>query len=319
MATYNSFKRIASDSFVNNSIVANDLAATSVTNGKLAPNAVTQAKIATNAIGTTQLASTIDLSGKTVAYRAITTSDISGSAGIAASKLASGAAATNIGYTPLNNNGGTMTGTLTIPAGSSGTGGLNLSGETNTGLFFGSSTVGITVAGTQRGLIDSSGRFTKGNSDSNGQPAFVATGVNGWRYNNQASAGTGWQEIGNGFGWNAVYNRGNHFSNANGRWTVPVSGWYHLHWLTYSHNDNNEPPNYFHMSFSRNGNVNAWGRCPHGMYSHGTHNGPYASGVTMDLDVYLNSGEYTSVFFYWNSNNGRIHADHSFFAGYLIG
>ena len=71
MATYNSFKRIASDSFVANTIGSTDISSGAVINGKLATDAVISAKIAAGAIGATELAAAVDLSSKTVTYRTI--------------------------------------------------------------------------------------------------------------------------------------------------------------------------------------------------------------------------------------------------------
>lgn len=318
MATYNSFKRIATDSFVANTITSSDVAAGAVTSGKIATNAVTSAKFASGAVGTGQLASSVDLSSKTVTYRTIGSGDISGSAGIGASKLASGAATTNLGYTPLDKSSGTMTGNLVVPAGSVGSPAVTLSGNTNTGLYFNTNQVQITTGGTNRATFDSAGRLLKGPDSSTGNPAFTAVPTSGWTYNN-TYGGTGWREIASQVNWSTVYQRGGSNFSA-GRFTAPVSGFYHFHWQTYGHNDNNEPPNYWHMTFTRNGGTGAWsGRTPHGIYAHGTTNGPYPHGVTMDLDLYLNSGEYSSVMFYWNGNGGRFHCDHSMFAGYLIG
>lgn len=175
MATYNSFKRIATDSFVANTITSSDISSNAITNGKLATNSVTAAKIVNGAVGTTQLASTVDLSTKTVTYRPIQNGDISGSASIAGSKLASGAAVENIGYTPLSSSGGTMTGSLSVPAGGSTLPSVALSGNTNTGLYFGSNEVLITTNGTMRGWFDASGRLRKGPDSSTRKPSIYGS------------------------------------------------------------------------------------------------------------------------------------------------
>jgi len=97
MATYGSYKKIGADSILNGTITAANIADGAVTQAKIAAatitgtqigaGQVTAAKLANNAVGTTQLASTIDLSGKTVTYRPILNADVSATAAIATSKL----------------------------------------------------------------------------------------------------------------------------------------------------------------------------------------------------------------------------------------
>jgi hypothetical protein len=71
------------------------------------------ADINTGAVGTTQLADS-SVTNIKVADNAITTSKIANGS-VTASKLASGAVIGNLGYTPVNKAGDTMTGTLTVP------------------------------------------------------------------------------------------------------------------------------------------------------------------------------------------------------------
>jgi hypothetical protein len=321
MATYNSFKRIASDSFVPNTVTSNDVSSGAVTNGKLATDAVTSAKIAAGAIGSNQLASNLDISTSTVTYRTVVNSDISGSAAIAATKLGTGAATSNLGYTPLNISGSTMSGPLRTTAGSAGSPAIALSGNTNTGVYFADdNTVRIATAGIERARFDASGRFLQGTSQTAGSPMFQSHGTNGWLYNNQLGAGTGWQEINGNFGWTGYQRNGNGFNYSTGRYTAPVAGHYNFQWLAYQHNDTSwtNATGHMHMSLGRNGGIGSWsGRVPHGIWSHGN-GSPYPHGVTWSCDLYLNAGEYASVFCYWSSNNNRFHAAHSFFNGYLI-
>lgn len=322
MATYNSFKRIALDSFVSGSVASTELSSGSIVNGKISPSAIDSTKIATNAVGTSQLDATVDISTKTVVYRPIVTGDISSTAAIAAAKLAAGAATTNIGYTPLNKNGGAMTGQLQIPAGSAASPSITLSGNTNTGIFFGNdNTVRITTGGTERARIDSAGRFLQGTSQTAGSPMFQSHGTGGWLYNNQLGAGTGWQEINSNFGWTGYQRNGNGFNYTNGRFTAPVAGHYNFQWLSYQHNDTSwtSSTGHMHMGLSKNGSVNSGGgRTPHGIWSHGN-GSPYPHGLSWQIDTYVNAGEYIGIFCYWTSNNNRFHASHSFFNGYLIG
>ena len=322
MATYNSFKRIATDSFVANSIGSADIGAGAITNGKLATDAVTSAKVATGAIGASQLDATVDLSSKTVTYRTIINADISGSAAIASTKLAAGAATTNLGYTPLNLNGSSMSGPLTTTAGSAGAPAIALSGNTNTGIYFGNdNTVRISTAGVERARFDPSGRFLQGTAQASGSPMFQSHGTGGWLYNNQLGSGTGWQEINGGFGWTGYQRGGSNFNYGNGRYTIPVSGFYNFQWLAYQHNDTSwtSATGHMHMGLSRSGSVNSGGgRTPHGMWSHGN-GSPYPNGLSWQIDTYYTAGEYAAVFAAWTSNNNRFHASHSFFNGYLIG
>jgi hypothetical protein len=321
MATYNSFKRIASDSFVANTLTSSDIATGAITNGKLATDSVTTADIVAGAVGTTQLDTTLDISAKTVTYRTIVTGDISASAAIAATKLAPGAGTTNLGYTPLNKSGNAMSGVLQTTTGSAAAPAIALSGNTNTGIFFnGDNTVRISTAGVERARFDPSGRFLQGTSQTAGSPMFQSHGTNGWLYNNQLGGGTGWQELNSGFGWTGYQRNGNGFNYTNGRYTAPVAGHYNFQWLTYQHNDTSwtSTTGHNHMTLTRNGGTGAWsGRTPHGIWAHGN-GSPYTHGVNWHCDLYLSAGEYASVMAYWTSNNNRFHSSHSFFNGYLI-
>ena len=319
MATYSSFKKISTDAIINNAIATADLADNAVVSGKFENSAINSAKIANLSVGATQLASTVDLSSKTVTYRAIVDSDISGPAAIAGSKLASGAAIANLGYTPLNAASGTMTGQLSVLTGSAGSAGIALSGQTNTGIFTDSgNNIAFTVAGTTRMRINANGHRTVGNSSNIGSIMWQASPTSGWTYAN-SYGGFGWREIGSGAGWDSYQRGGSNFSNSNGRFTAPVSGFYGLNWQHYGYNDDNNTPNYIHLSFSRSGNINPWsGRNPHGIWMHGTV-ANHANGVSLDLDLYLNAGEYTSVFMFWAGGPSRMHGNHSIFNGYLIG
>jgi len=112
---------------------------------------------------------------------------------------------------------------------------------------------------------------------------------------------------------------GSNFDTSNGRFTAPVSGFYHLTWQGYHYNDDNNTPNYQHLSFGRSGGIGVWdGRAPHGMWMHGTV-ANHAGGVSQQLDLYLNAGEYTNVWVYWAGGPSRIHGTHSHFSGYMIG
>ena len=104
MATYASFKRYETEGIVDGEVIA----------AKFADGAITTGKIANGAISSSILQNTMDFSGKTITYRAITNSDLNNSAAISESKFASGAAVSNLGYTPLNKTGGTINGDLIL-------------------------------------------------------------------------------------------------------------------------------------------------------------------------------------------------------------
>ena len=319
MATYASFKRIATDSIVDAQVNTIDIADGAVTAGKIAATAITAGKIANGVVAATQLASAVDLSGKTVTYRTIGTNDIAPNA-VSATKLAAGATLSNVGYTPLNASGGTMTGRLVVPAGSAAAPSSQSSAQSNTGIYFDSANnVVFSVAGTERMRINASGHKTTGTSASEGSLAWGAVPVGGWTYAN-SFGGYGWREIGGGFGgWDVQQRGGSNFDTSNGRFTAPVSGFYHLLWEGYHYNDDNNTPNYHHLSFGRSGGISPWsGRAPHGMWMHGTSNN-HAGGVSQQLDLYLNAGEYTNVWVFWAGGPSRIHGSHSHFNGYLIG
>jgi len=166
--------------------------------------------------------------------------------------------------------------------------------------------------------INANGHRTVGNSSTDGSIMWQASPTTGWTYAN-SYGGFGWREIGSGAGWASYQRGGSNFSNSNGRFTAPVSGFYGLNWQHYGYNDDNNTPNYIHLSFSRNGNQNSFGgRNPHGIWMHGT-SANHANGVSLDLDLYLNAGEYTSVFMFWAGGPSRMHGSHSIFNGYLIG
>jgi hypothetical protein len=211
-----------------------------------------------------------------------------------------------------------MTGRLNLPNGSAGAPAIQSAAQSNTGIYFDAAdNIVFSVAGTERMRIDPSGNKRMGTDSTTGSIMWNAAGTSGWTYAN-SHGGYGWRELGSGFGWD-VYQRGGSNFDGNGRFTAPVSGFYHLTWQSYNYNDDNNTPNYQHLGFSRSGGLGAWsGRHPHGMWMHGTSNN-HAHGVSMSLDLYLNASEYTSQYLFWAGGPSRIHGNHSVFAGYLIG
>ena len=318
MAVYNSFKRIATDSFIPSAVTGAKLATDSITTAKINNNAIATADIDNLAVGTTQLAATIDLSGKTVSYRGIVNNDISASAGIAGTKIASGGAITNVGFTPLNRGGDTVGTSITLPAGSDASPSLRSSSASGTGIYFNAAgEISISTGGSQKVRFDTAGRPINPN-----QPAFYASGTGGWYYHNSfpstVSPGGQWREIINAFTWNVQQQGGSNMSS-NGRFTAPVAGYYYFYTQTYMYNDANNSSGYTHYNIGRNSNsYSLWtGRLPHTIYGHGVPS-HYVPGIMASQTMYMNAGDYASVCPYM-APVCRYHGDHSLFCGYLIG
>jgi hypothetical protein len=312
MATYSSFKKITSDSIIDSAITGAKLANNAITTAKINNNAISTTDIQDGAVGTTQLASAIDLSSKTTVYRPLVTGDFS-NASISGSKLASGAAGANIGYTPLNKAGGTHTGQLDLPAGAAGASSIGLTGNNGAGIYFpAAGQVSISTSGTQRLNVDSGGRMIEPN-----RPAFYACGLGGWYYWN-SFGGAGWREL-NGIGWQ-YETQGGISITSNTRAVAPVSGYYWFYLQSYWYNDSNGTDGYTHWNIGRNGapNTAVGGRHPHTIFAHGLPNN-HAPGIMVACEFYMNAGDYASPQPYQPNSNGRFHADHSLWCGFLIG
>lgn len=91
MASYSSFKKVDSDAIIDLQVQSSDIADNTIAAAKIADDAVTGAKIA-GTVTSAKINPTIDISGKTVTYRPIVNADISATASIAGTKLATGAA-----------------------------------------------------------------------------------------------------------------------------------------------------------------------------------------------------------------------------------
>lgn len=323
MATYSSFKKINTEAIIDGAVTGSALASNALVSADFASASVRTTDIQDGAVGTTQLASAVDLSGKTVTYRAIINNDIA-SAAVSGAQLASGSIVTNIGYTPANKAGATFTGALRLPAGSAGSPSTASDGNTNSGIYFaGADRVDITTAG---GNINN---FIKSGSNimhtQPNMPAFHACGNGGWYYGN-SFGGTGrWTELNNlqpggGWTWQIGAQKGGSNLSTNGRFTAPVAGWYSFYSQGYAYNDTNNSSSYTHWVVGLNGSNatdRTTGRSPHTLYGHAT-SANYIPGIMATLEIYMNAGDYTAPYAYM-APGFRCHGDHALWCGYLIG
>jgi hypothetical protein len=268
-----------------------------------------------NTVTSAKLASTIDLSGKAITYRAIVNGDISASAAIAGAKLGTGAATTNIGFTPVNQAGDTMSGQLTVPAGSVSAPSLVYASDTSSGINITTNNVAIVAGGATAINVSSTGAVTRP-----GQPAFLAWGTAGWLYAG-SYGGTGEREITSQMGFEIAHQAGGtNFSTANGRFTAPTAGYYRFSTWYYLLNDANTPPNYIHPFFRKNNN-RGWtsgGRSPYLMAMHQNTNS-YDDGFCHSAVIDMAAADYVSLAIVWHGNSSRHHAGHQCFSGQLIG
>jgi hypothetical protein len=318
MATYSSFKQIDNQAIISQNITNADIATGGVPTAAFAANSVRTTDIASATVGTTQLATTLDFSGKTMTYRPFVNGDFA-SRSITGSQLASGASTSNIGYTTVNKAGDSLTGNLIIPASSVSAPGVAASNNTNTGVFFPStSQVNITTAGT------TASNFNKyGGGIAQMQPnipAFTASGSGGWYYRYSS----GWIELiaANGWWtWQVTAQKGGSNFAPGGRFTAPVAGWYSFYSQSYMYNDTSNSGGYLHYNIGYNGSPStdrSTGRTPHTLYGHQVTNG-YVPGINASLEIYLNAGDFSSPQPNMGGASSRLHGDHSLWCGYLIG
>jgi hypothetical protein len=320
MATYSSFKKISSEAIIDEAITGAALGTGSIETAAFNSASVRTTDILDGAIGTTQLAATLDLSGKTVTYRPIINADITNSQ-ITGAQLASGAIAGNVGYTSVNRAGDSVTGPLQLPTASVGSPASASSGDTNTGIFFPTTNqVSISVAGANANLIQkvgSSAIHTQPN-----MPAFHCSGNGGWYYGNSFGGVGRWTELNNlqpggGWAWQVTQKGGSNCSS-NGRFTAPVAGWYSFYSQNYAYNDTNNSGGYTHWNIGVNGSTaTANGRSPHTLYGHQV-SANHIPGIMTTLQRFMNAGDYAIPLSYM-APSFRIHGDHALWCGYLIG
>ncbi len=316
MASYSSFKKIDREAIIDGEVKTSDIAPGAVNTDELATDSVISSRILDGSVAADELASTINLSTKNITYRPIVNGDISNSANISNAKMTSGAAQSNLGYTPLNAGGNnSMSGRLAVTNGSASSPSIRGS-DSNTGIYFANDQVKFTINGSDALQIDSTGRamFPR-------KPMFAAAGQPGWLYSN-SYGGTGDRELNSIMNWNLAHQYGgSNFNTSNGRFTAPVSGWYHFSTMWYFYSNNNSTNSYVHTFFRKNGSVNTTpsSRIPYNINMHGTSNN-YDDGANYNSIQYLNAGQYVSLCVRWHSNgNARHHAGHQIFSGQLIG
>jgi hypothetical protein len=316
MASYNSFKRIDREAIVDGTVTSADIAPGAVNTAELGTDSVTSSKIANNSVGTDELNNAVDFSTKTITYRPIVNDDISGSANLAADKMASGAAEVNLGYTPLRANGtNAMSGRLAVTNGSASAPSIRGS-DGNTGIYFADNEVRFTVNGSDAMKLDSSGRVSYPR-----KPAFAAVGQPGWLYSN-SYGGTSDRELNSIMNWNLAHQYGgSNFSTGNGRFTAPVAGYYHFSTMWYFYSNNNSTNAYVHTFFRKNGSVNTTpsSRIPYNINMHGNTNN-HDDGANYNSIQYMNASQYVSLCIRFHANGAaRHHAGHQIFSGQLVG
>ena len=315
MASYSSFKKISSTAIIDGEVKDADVAVGTLSSSDIA--SISSGKIANNVISAAdKLASSVDLSTKTVTYRPITNNDVSNSANIAANKIGTGQAQVNLGYAPVLNTGTqSMTGALGVKTGSASSPSIRGS-DSNSGLYFPSDgSLRYSANGTDRLTIDTTGRVSE-----SGKPAFAVAGQPGWLYAN-SYGGTGTRELNSIMNWNLAHQYGgSNFNVSNGRFTAPVSGYYHFSTMWYLLNNTQGTNSYVHTFFMRNGsvNVNTSSRIPYNINMHGNFNS-YDDGASYNMTFYLNAGQYCSLAIRWHATNSRHHAGHQIFSGQLVG
>ena len=239
-----------------------------VTTAMIADGAITSEKIATGGVATIDMAdgsvtslkianggiATADLADGAVTTAKITDANVTtakiADANVTSGKLASGAAVSNIGYTPANKAGDTFTGDITSNnvtmsdyslydgfatkvANGAGVGILSDSSAHNAYIYFGTGTtsgnqqnaaigriggdvLSFFTASTSRMSIDGSGRVTKPY-----QPMFSVYKSNG---NVTSSTGAGTQIV-----YNSVQvNVSSSYNTGNGYFTAPIAGTYYF-------------------------------------------------------------------------------------------
>ena len=148
-----------------------------------------------------------------------------------------------------------------------------------------------TTADAARFVMDTGGRVTMPN-----QPSFLARGI------------TGQPAVGSVFVFNGTdYNRGNHYSTSNGRFTAPVDGFYMFTCHVMGDSTNNR----LMIRLFKNGT--------HMTQGSSSSNGSQYQDSRIAFMMYMASGDYAEVKNQGNKNRYDNGATHNHFAGHLLG
>jgi hypothetical protein len=301
--------RVNTNGITDGTIVNTDVSASAaIDKTKISGTAITAADTGTV---TSALIADANVTEAKVANSAITTAKIA-DANVTSGKLASGAAVANIGYTPVNKAGDTMTGAFNVQ------GPINSQGP-NAAFFFQSRTQApkefawysqgsAAILYSNQGVgdlleVDHSGRLRLPN-----QPAFLAS------ITINATASSVGNQSPVPFS-NVVLNQGGHYNASTYRFTAPVGGVYFLSWYIRINNANN----YLHHFLARNGSAaiatNTQGQAittPLGTTL-------YAS-IQRSQVLYLSAGDYVEVRQGDSSfSSGTYETQQSIFSGFLLG
>lgn len=151
---------------------------------------------------------------------------------------------------------------------------------------------------------------THGFYENSNVPGFIAGSLSnpGW-----VNFGTNaWVKVNN-YCTNTTYNRGNHYSTANTRFTAPETGPYLFTWTTYQYSSN-----YIHPQFAVNGSVSARRyNTPYRIRGYGFAANYQTDGMIEEV-IYCLSGDYVECYSY--AGGTAYHYPHfSLFTGIFVG
>lgn len=183
----------------------------------------------------------------------------------------------------------------------------NSSIEAGSGAFRIKDTTGTTVF--EQGVSSYSGN-NFGYYLNNSVPAFVAGSATdpGW-----INPGANWQKLNN-YCTTTSYNRGDHYSTVNTRFTAPVTGPYMFIFSTYM-----KTTSYTHPGFYVNGTATGAGRLnfTYRMRGYGMAS-DYEQDAQVSEVLYLTAGDYVEAYWF-SSGTSQHYPRYSFFMGAYVG